>query len=50
MGKSSEKFIEQREVEQDELPLPPTPTEFAWKEYFTMLGTQYNYELKKTTK
>jgi len=44
MGKSSEKFIEIREEEQDNRPLLPTPTEFIWKEYFTMLGKQFNYK------
>jgi len=47
MGKSSEKFIEQRELEHNQIPLPPTPTEFTWKEYFVMLGAQYAYKSKK---
>ncbi len=50
MGKSSEKFIEIREEEQDNRPLLPTPTEFIWKEYFTMLGTQYQYNYKHKKK
>jgi|TARA_R100000951_G_C2593233_1_gene165728 hypothetical protein len=44
MGRSSEKFIETREEELDNSPLLPTPTEFLWKEYFTMLGQYYNYK------
>tara|TARA_R110000803_G_scaffold155929_1_gene220507 strand:- start:762 stop:908 length:147 start_codon:yes stop_codon:yes gene_type:complete len=48
MGKSSEEFIKQREG--DTRPLAPTPIDFIWKEYFTMLGDQYNYEYKQTEK
>jgi len=44
MGKSSEKFIETREQEQDSKPLTKVPTEFLWKEYFTILGQYYNYK------
>ncbi len=50
MGKSSEKFIKTREEEQDAKPLTQIPTEFLWKEYFTMLGQQYNYEFKPEKK
>lgn len=48
MGKSSEQFIKQREY--DYRPLTPVPVEFLWKEYFTMLGDQYNYEYNQTEK
>ena len=50
MGKSSAQFIKQREEEQDNSPMHPTPTEFIWKEYFTMLGTQYQYNYKHKKK
>ena len=52
MGRSSEKFIETREVEQlDSKSFASyVPTEFLWKEYFTMLGQQYNYEPNTTKK
>ena len=50
MGKSSEKFMRIREEEQYNKPLSPPPTEFIWKEYFTMLGQQYNYEFKPKQK
>jgi len=50
MGKSSEKFMRIIEEEQYNKPLSPPPTEFIWKEYFTMLGQQYNYEFKPKKK
>jgi len=50
MGKSSEEFMKQREREQSNNPLSPPPTEDVWKEYFTMLGQQYNYIIKTKNK
>jgi len=49
MGRSSEKFIREREREADSMPLALEPV-VVWEEYFGLLGQQYttDYKLTKT--